>query len=370
MIRAIVWKELREQGLIALTLVVLGGGVLVAAAALADPPSPGARPADVVQYLGFGQLATLMLAVTAGMVCGGAVFAAEREAGTFSFLDSLPASRWELWQAKLLAGLGLVVVQVALLIAVAIALGPVGHAVGAAIAISLYSLLAFVWGMLGSTTARTTLGSVGVAIPAATLTALFVLIPVTLFFQSPGASAAALLGVASLPRVHVRHAALDVGMAIHDPRSDSRGGRCAPRSALPVMSSHARLRGGTAGTSTPVAGSRTAPVSGLTALLWLSFRQMLLPGLVLSLFAMFFGLVTPRPVCPAVHRVARAGANGGSRRRRDGVRRRADPRIGSILGRTAASDRSSMAVQDRDSLRALYLAPRAARFAGGDSRGV
>ena len=33
-----------------------------------------------------------MLAVTAGMVCGGAVFAAEREAGTIAFLDSLPAA--------------------------------------------------------------------------------------------------------------------------------------------------------------------------------------------------------------------------------------------------------------------------------------
>ena len=43
MIRAIVWKELREQGLIGLTLVVLGGGLLVAAATLADPPAPGAR---------------------------------------------------------------------------------------------------------------------------------------------------------------------------------------------------------------------------------------------------------------------------------------------------------------------------------------
>ena len=92
MVRAIVWKELREQWLIALTLLVLGSGILVAAAVLADPPSPTATAADVVGYLGAGRLATLLLAVTAGTVCGGALFAAEREAGTMGFLESLPAA--------------------------------------------------------------------------------------------------------------------------------------------------------------------------------------------------------------------------------------------------------------------------------------
>ena len=168
MIRAIAWKELREQGLIALTLVVLGGGLLAAAAALAEPPAPGASPSDVIRYLGLGRLATLMLAVTAGMVCGGAVFAAEREAATFSFLDSLPASRWQIWRAKLMAGLGLASAQIALLVAFSALLGMV-PTLGWAVAVVLYSLLAFVWGVLGSTTARTTLGSVGIAISAATL---------------------------------------------------------------------------------------------------------------------------------------------------------------------------------------------------------
>ena len=166
---------------------VLGGGLLVAAATLADPPAPGATPTDVVRYLGIGRLATLMLAVTAGMVCGGAVFAAEREAATFSFLDSLPASRWDIWRAKVLAGLGLAFAQIAVLVALAAVLGMVPTP-GWAVAVVLYSLLAFVWGVFGSTTARTTLGSVGIAIPAASLTAFFVLIPVTLFFQTPGAS--------------------------------------------------------------------------------------------------------------------------------------------------------------------------------------
>ena len=168
MIRAIIWKELREQGLIGLTLVVLGSGVLAGAAALAEPPSPGAPPADVLRHLGAGFLATLMLSVTAGMVCGGAVFAAEREAGTMGFLESLPSSRARLWLAKFVAGFGLAVTQAGLLVAVAAALGLV-PAFGLAGAVCVFSLLAFAWGVFGSTLARTTLGSVGVAIPAAVI---------------------------------------------------------------------------------------------------------------------------------------------------------------------------------------------------------
>src|SRR6185503_4536660 len=99
MTRAIVWKEFREQGLIALTLLILGSGILAAAAILADPPAPGSGATDVMRVLGSG-----LLAVTAGTVCGGALFAAEREAGTMGFLESLPISRWQLWRAKLLAG--------------------------------------------------------------------------------------------------------------------------------------------------------------------------------------------------------------------------------------------------------------------------
>jgi hypothetical protein len=115
-IRAVVWKEVREQGLIAVMLAVLGGGLLVAAAAFADPPSKSAPVTDVFASLGAGRLLVLMLVVTAGMVCGGALFAAEREAGTMSFLDTLPTHRWALWRAKIAAGivLGAAVVSVLL----------------------------------------------------------------------------------------------------------------------------------------------------------------------------------------------------------------------------------------------------------------
>ena len=293
MIRAIAWKELREQGLIALTLVVLGGGLLAAAATLAEPPAQGASPTDVVRYLGLGRLATLMLAVTAGMVCGGAVFAAEREAATFSFLDSLPASRWQIWRAKVLAGLGLAFVQILLLVALAAALGLVST-LGWAVAVVVYSLLAFVWGVFGSTLARTTLGSVGIAIPAATLTAFFVLIPVTLFFQSPAASMPRVSGgilfllcmfAAPLILSAWAFTGLDRTRAAED------APRLAPRTAdrAPVLAPKERLR--------PIA-RQIAPCHsrlGIVALLWLAGRQLIVPGLVISVFALLFGLALLLP---------------------------------------------------------------------------
>ncbi|MBX9582684.1 MAG: ABC transporter permease, partial [Gemmataceae bacterium] len=184
MVQAIVWKEFREQGLIGLTLVVLGSGVLVAAAALADPPADTASLADVLRFLGAGRLATLLLAVTAGTVCGGALFAAEREAGTLGFLDALPASRWDIWVGKLAAGAALVVCQVAPLLVLAGLLGQVESAAGG-FQLGLSALHAFVWGMYGSTVARTTLGSVGVAIPSAVLAAVVYAVPVFILFHSP-----------------------------------------------------------------------------------------------------------------------------------------------------------------------------------------
>jgi hypothetical protein len=289
MFRAIAWKEFREQGLIALTLVVLGGGLLVAAAILADPPAPGATPVDIVRYLGLGRLATLMLAVTAGMVCGGAVFAAEREAATFSFLDSLPASRWDIWQAKVLAGLGLSILQIAALLGMAAALGMV-PTFGWAVVVAVYSLLAFVWGVFGSTTARTTLGSVGIAIPAASLTAFFVLIPVTVFFQGPNASMPRMSGgILFLACMFTVPLLLSVWLftGLDRTRAAEEPPRFVTRSIGPAMvvaspkQRRARER---------IRAERRSRL-GLGALLWVAGRQLLLPGLVLSLFAVLFGLV-------------------------------------------------------------------------------
>jgi len=47
-IRALVWKEIREQGLIGLTLLVLGSGVLVATATFTDVSPDTISPGDIL----------------------------------------------------------------------------------------------------------------------------------------------------------------------------------------------------------------------------------------------------------------------------------------------------------------------------------
>ena len=133
-----------------------------------------------------------MLAVTAGMVCGGALFAAEKEAGTMAFLEALPTSRLRLWRAKLIAGLILASAQLVVLLGVAAILGLAGGSF--ALRLAFYALLAFAWGTFGSTLARTTLGSVGVAIPAASLATFLILLPISLFLAPPGSATPRTLG--------------------------------------------------------------------------------------------------------------------------------------------------------------------------------
>ncbi len=258
MYRAIVWKEFREQGLISLTLLVLGSGLLVAFTQ-AQPPVEGASPSDIIRYLGAGGLVTLMLTVTAGMVSGGAVFAAERESGTMAFLESLPTSLRSIWRAKLLAGLAVTVFQVAVLLVVAASLGFVPRIIWV-VEVCLYALLAFVWGLFGSTNARTTLGSVGFAIPTATLTAFLALIPTTLLFPNPGSLMPRPIG-AVVFRICMFCTPLVLSFWLFT-RPD--------RNRLVIDNRH--------------------PGFGLRAIYWLTLRQLFLPGLVISGFALFMGL--------------------------------------------------------------------------------
>jgi hypothetical protein len=284
-IRAVVWKELREQGLIGLTLVVLGAGVLVAAAALADPANPDAPVSDVIRHLGLGTLATLMLCVTAGMVCGGAVFAAEREAGTMGFLDALPVSRWHIWRAKLLAGLGLAVVQVAILIVVAALLGLV-PSVARARDMGIFSMLAFVWGFFGSTVARTTLGSIGAAIPAATLAFIVILLPIMMFLATFGRTQ-------GMPILRPSAIPLFLIFMFTTPLVLSGW----------IFTRPDRLRAleQESGNSEKPGRVRGRPQAGTSALVWLALRQMCGPGTVLAAFALLLGvMLLPRETHPVV----------------------------------------------------------------------
>ncbi len=290
MIRAIVWKEFREQAMVGLSLLVLGSGLLAAVAAelgeAAAPSTAALGPGDVIHFLGAGLLGTLLLAVTAGMVCGGSLFAAEREAGTMGFLESLPVSRWQLWRAKVIAGSALVVIQVGAVLGVAVGLGLVGT-VGWALAVIIYSFLAFCWGMYGSTLARTTLGSVGVAIPAASVAAVVFLVPIMLFFHHPRTL---------IPRPE--GALLFLGLMFTTPLVGSVLAFTRPDRARRADGTAARVRP----VVRPIPQDKAAPdaappdyvlpvpsQAGVKALLWLATHQLIRPGVILSGFAIVFG---------------------------------------------------------------------------------
>ncbi len=292
MVRAIVWKEFREQGLIGLTLVVLGSGVLVAVATLADRPQAGAPPGDVLRALGPGPLATLLLAVTAGTVCGGALFAAEREAGTHGFLEALPVPRARIWVGKVVAGGLLMAAQAGAVIAAGLALGLLTTP-GWAVAVAVYSFLAFCWGVLGSTLARTTLGSVGVAVPAATLFSVAYLFPILLAFQVPGTPVPRPPGAALFLALMFGTPLIWSAVAYTRPDRDREADeRVPPPPAvfLPTGGSAA-----TAAVPVAVAAEARRPRLGVKALVWLSARQLAGPGPALAGFAVAAGLALLTP---------------------------------------------------------------------------
>ncbi len=279
MIRAVVWKELREQGLIAATLAVVGGGLLVAVAMLAEPPVHGAPPGDVIRSIGAARLVALMLVVTAGMVCGGALFAAEKEAGTMSFLEALPTGRWALWRAKVLAGVALAAIQIVLVVTVAAALGVADGAFARRLAV--YAGLAFAWGALGSTLARTTLGSVGIAIPFAAVAMFVFLFPIMLFFTPPASS---------MPRPS-GWAVFQVLMVV-TPLGFSAWRFTAPDRARAAGAAPVAL---VLDACAPVPDRTGRAGLGVRATVWLTLRQIRLPCLVLSAFAVAFSLTLLLP---------------------------------------------------------------------------
>jgi ABC-type transport system involved in multi-copper enzyme maturation permease subunit len=185
LIRAMLWKEWREHSSVVLVLALFSISMLVAVALLAQPPNPSAPATDIVRHLGLGRLATVMLVVTTGMVCGSALFASERENGTSTFLDTLPLYRAPLWLAKLIAGFALTAGLSTIIILTAAVLGLI-QSWSSVAALGIYTAMAYAWGVLGSTWTRSTLAAVGVGVLAALAAAVLLVIPLMLWWTSPG----------------------------------------------------------------------------------------------------------------------------------------------------------------------------------------
>lgn len=185
LIRAVIWKEWREHGSVVIVLAVFSVGMLIATAMFAHPPNPSAPATDIVRHLGLGRLATVMLVVTAGMVCGSALFASERENGTSTFLDTLPIYRTPLWLAKLIAGLVLTIGLWIIITTTSALLGLI-HSWSSVVALGIYAAMAYTWGILGSTWTRSTLAAVGIGVLSSLVAAIFLLIPIMFWWTSPG----------------------------------------------------------------------------------------------------------------------------------------------------------------------------------------
>ncbi len=97
MIVTLAWKEYREHRSIWLTMVVLTVAMALGLAPLIST-TPGSSLADTTAIIVLG------MAAAYGVVCGGMMFAGERENGTLVFLDIFLGRRGLLWLGK--AGLG------------------------------------------------------------------------------------------------------------------------------------------------------------------------------------------------------------------------------------------------------------------------
>jgi hypothetical protein len=180
MIRAIVWKEWREQRAIALAVLAFGVLALALTAQFAEPAAGGSPWSQS----GTRELMAQGLAYLAGTVCGAMLLADEKEIGTMEFLDTLPAHRRNLWTGKVAFGVGLALLQAAIMAGLAIAFGCVDQRVSpvAYVAVVMFvGLLAFAWGMFGGALAKSTLGavfqgSIGAVVAGSTLAVGFVLL--------------------------------------------------------------------------------------------------------------------------------------------------------------------------------------------------
>lgn len=172
MTRVLVWKELREQGAILAALIALGCAVLIAVSVLLDTSEAG-RATELRSLASAGRLALLMLTLTAGVVVGGALFAGEREAGTFVYLDQLPVTRWAIWWRKVAIGVVLVAIATSILLAVSVAVGVLsltapGGFLAWVMLIGTIAFAAYGWGVFGSAFARTSLTACGLGLALGT----------------------------------------------------------------------------------------------------------------------------------------------------------------------------------------------------------
>jgi hypothetical protein len=166
MIRALAWKEFREQRAIWIAIASLAVLLMIALIQLLEPAGTVSVNSEKAAILA---AVVVSLAAIYGLVCGSMTLAGDKEAGTQEFLDCLTARRVRLWWPKVLAGLSLTIAQGLFLAGLASAVGfpPVWD--GPVFVVAVCGLVTFAYGILSSSLCRSVLSSVGAAIPLSLL---------------------------------------------------------------------------------------------------------------------------------------------------------------------------------------------------------
>jgi hypothetical protein len=151
---AICWKEYRQQRAMWLAIGALGVLLVLGIGASAGRGSGRDRFTDagvqnILITLGF------VLIIAHGVASGAQLLAAEKEDATLGFLDTFPAERRDVWRAKALAGLMLVVAEGLLLAALGLGLGYLPLRL--ALAVPLVGVDALIWGMVAGAWCRNVL---------------------------------------------------------------------------------------------------------------------------------------------------------------------------------------------------------------------
>jgi hypothetical protein len=192
MMAALAWKEYREHRAVWLTMAAVAClGLLVL-----DRLTDGGDKDLVLGCVG------LLMVWGYGLVCGAMLLAGEREDGTLPFLDGLPCFRRRLWLAKCLIGVGLVLAQTAVLIAVAAELGVLSRKESPDAIVVGFPVLGITglgWGLLFSASGSNVLRVIGQAIGAQVLVGFgLLLLESLLVFKAPSNRAFAILGLGNI----------------------------------------------------------------------------------------------------------------------------------------------------------------------------
>jgi hypothetical protein len=162
-IASLVWKEYREHRAIWLAMSVLAIASLTIAKAWLMPQGwKGGDQDNATAVIGGAFIVTVMY----GLVCGGMMFAGERESRGMTFLEILPLGRGELWWTKVFLGMAFVLLYSGVVIATGVVLGAVGPGAippVATVLIPLTGLEAYVMGLCASTFCRTVLTAIALA---------------------------------------------------------------------------------------------------------------------------------------------------------------------------------------------------------------